>query len=114
MKEILFSGILTGEEIVNRNPNKTGLDLNTSYKYNEGCKLFGGDSIENSGIIECEATRIKTDEENAIQLYEEEKANALADLKQLEDDITLGIATQEEYDDRKSEWLEYHNANNPY
>lgn len=46
--------------------------------------------------------------------YHKAKSKALQDLKEIEENILLGMATETDKEERKVEWLEYHNKNNPY
>jgi hypothetical protein len=107
MKKIIFEGILTGAEILEMNPNLTGLELEVSYSYIQGEKMFGNK-------IECEISTIRTEQELAIQLYEAEKQIALTDLKELDNLILLGMKTEQDKLNRQQIWLQYDSENNPY
>lgn len=43
------------------------------------------------------------------QIYEQEKAKALSDLREIDDLILLGMKTEQDKLDRQTEWLTYHN-----
>lgn len=82
---------------------------------NEGYVLSENEYI---GIPECAiGYNYKTKEEPPLtreQIYNKHRIEALADLEDIEDNIKLGIASQLDYDKRQSEWVAYHEANNPY
>lgn len=93
--------ILTGKKIKELTNSHFSIEDDKMYKFKQTSKYS-------------EVSYAPTPEEQAIADYEAEKSKALIDLRQLKDDIELGLATQEDYNLRKAEWLAYHEANNPY
>lgn len=55
--KVTHKGVFTGKEVMDLNPNLTGLDLEAEYNYTQGTKMYGNK-------IECELYRINSIEEN--------------------------------------------------
>lgn len=93
MKKITFEGELTGAEILEKNPNLTGLDLNATYNYVQGEKLF-------DRKIECEINRVFSNEEKQEQTNLERKQELIKlmiEANALRDDVAWQLA-KDEYD----------------
>jgi len=71
---IVFDGVLSGAEIVARNPHQLVKADEQLYNYKES------DYRNARGVVSSEAKRIPTEEENLAQLIEEQKAQVLQDL----------------------------------
>lgn len=109
---VLRKGVFTGAEIW----DFIGHELlnEESYIKDRDYDFVQYDKKTPNGVYYSTAIIIPTEDEQKRADYQTEKQKALSDLNIIRENMTLGMATQADYDARLALWLEYHEANKEY
>lgn len=82
---------------------KDSIDMDADYYF----ELEGG--VNKHGVVRANWKPVPTESQIKEDEYIQKREATFSELKELEKDVFMGTKTQEEYDARKQQWLDYHN-----